>query len=243
MKIGDITQVSIDKTEDNAMFQINKHIKNAYLYRLDTFLTEYKKNLHFNIRCKNIKNIENQRKKILKIDKKIFELQFAVPFIHLNIDTETRIENQEFKINKSVNIMILEDEINSSNIEVIKLSHEKLTNYLKLIFEDKRKVNMKKNIILANVSILTNKDYLAYSYLYKLNKFLETNNKFSCNIADMPNIPGLIFKSTIHKKFNKNNNFNEESMDIIIDIPDILKASENELQHAHKILSNNYMNK
>lgn len=234
MKIGDITQFYIDKTKDNEIVQNSRHIKNAYLYRLDVFLTEYKRNLHFNIKSKNIKNIENQQKKILRIDKKIFELQFAIPFIHLNIDTETKIENQKFKINKNVNIMILEDEINNADIDTIKLCHDKLTNYLKTIFNDKRRINFKKNIVLSNTSILTNKDYLAYSYLYKLNKFLETNNK--CNITDMPNIPGLIFKSTLHRKFNKN--FNEESMDIIVDIPDILKASEDELKHAHKVLSN-----
>lgn len=241
MRIGDVVQLNVDDINNNFEYTKIKHMRYSYLYRLDIFLTEYKKNLRF--KSNRSKNIESQQKKILKMDKKLFELQFYIPFIHLNMDVETLIENKEFKLNKNVNIMILEDLINSAEISILELAHNKLTEYQKLLLQDKRRVSIRKNPILSNINILTDKDHLAYSYLYKLNYTLmnhniyNNNNNDTCDFTKLPEIPGLIFKKTINNKIHRiRSNDKKENTEIIIDIDDILKASEEELKLAHKIL-------
>lgn len=242
MKIGEMVDLnSEDLDEWNHLRNI--HIKNSYLYRLDMFLTEYKKNLHFTNKMKKSKNVDNQRKKLFKIDKKLFELQFFIPFIHLNSDYKTYIENKEFKLLKNGNIIVLEDEIKSAELEMIELAHNKLTEYLKVLLKDKRRINIRKHLILSNIDALSPKDHLAYSYLYRLNKSLFSIDPFDTekiyfSLSNIPTIPGLIFKSTInHKVHKKRDNDNMENIEVFIDIDDILKASEIELKSAHKLLS------
>lgn len=238
--VGDSKRLHVDSLDEWEYLKA-RHIKNSYLYRLDVFLTEYKKSLHPGIRSDvKSKDILSQKKKIIRIDKKLLELQFYVPFIHLNIDSKTLVSNNEFKLTKNVNIMILEEDIKKADVNIIELAHDKLTSYQKLLMSDKRRVNIKKNLILSNLNKLTVKDYLAYSYIYRLKDMLyvkNTDKTTNFDFSSIPSIPGLIFKSTVNRKVHKKKGNKVENIEIIIDVNDIMKASEDELKHAHKILS------
>ena len=88
MKLSNIAEFVDDKSK---RIKID-HLHNSLLYRLYCILDAFNNRFDLN---KKSNSSHVGKLEIKRLDSKLLDLQFFIPFIHINIDIKTSIENGE----------------------------------------------------------------------------------------------------------------------------------------------------
>lgn len=218
-------------------FNMVPHLQNSLIYAIDEFLKLHKDKFE---KSKNDESEDNMR----EVDENIIMLQYGIPFINISIRTDTHVlEDGQFIISRSNNILILEDKIKESNEKTLRLAHTKLNQFFNEFYNNE-------------IDPYNDIDHLKFSYIYKLNHYnIEEllkesniyigtdNNKSFFDIDKIPIIPGVVFKTVIKCSIttSSSNKLKDKSKvelkDISINYKEILDTiSMKNIIEAHEIL-------
>ena len=218
-------------------FNMVPHLQNSLIYAIDEFLKLHKDKFE---KSKDDKSEDNMR----EVDENIIMLQYGIPFINISVKTDTYVlEDGQFIISRSNNIIILEDKIKESNEKILRLAHIKLNQFFNEFYNNE-------------IDSYSDIDHLKFSYIYKLHHYniekllMESdiyidsnNNKFFFDIDKIPIIPGIIFKTVVKCSIptSSNDKLKDKSKlelnEISINYKEILNTiSMKNIIEAHEIL-------